>query len=61
MYTAFPCSDYYGGSAPYIIHHQSPWLARFLDGRTMRVPVFQLSTCVPVGGMLYPWRLGTMR
>jgi hypothetical protein len=56
MHTAFPCSDYYAGSAPSIHHLQSPWLAR-LSRRAVNqgshVPVLNLHL---VGGILYPWR-----
>src|SRR5258708_334918 len=56
MYTAFPCSDYYAGSAPSIHHLQSPWLARLRRravNQGSHVPVLDLHL---VGGILYPWR-----
>src|ERR1700746_3518972 len=56
MYTAFPCSDYYAGSAPSIYHLQSPWLARLRRravNQGSHVPVLDLHL---VGGILYPWR-----
>src|SRR6201993_5657700 len=56
MYTAFPCSDYYAGSAPSIRHLQSPWLARLrrrAANQGSHVPVLDLHL---VGGILYPWR-----
>ena len=56
MYTAFPCSDYYAGSAPSIHHLQSPWLARLrrrAANQGSHVPVLDLHF---VGGILYPWR-----
>jgi len=58
MYTAFPCSDYYAGSAPSIHHLQSPWLARLrcrAVNQGSHVPVLDLHL---VGGILYPWRFG---
>src|SRR5208282_1739345 len=56
MYTAFPCANYYAGSAPSIHHLPSPWLARFrcrAVDQGSHVPVLDLH---PVGGILYPWR-----
>ena len=56
MHTAFPCSDYYAGSAPSIHHLQSPWLARLRRravNQGSHVPVLDLHF---VGGILYPWR-----
>jgi hypothetical protein len=58
MHTAFPCSDYYAGSAPSIDHLQSPWLARLrrrAANQGSHVPVLDLHL---VGGILYPWRFG---
>src|SRR6202050_5554873 len=58
MHTAFPCSDYYAGSAPSIHHLQSPWLARprcRAGNQGSYVPVLDLHL---VGGILYPGRFG---
>src|ERR1700685_3327752 len=52
MYTAFPCSDYYAGSAPCGGLRWSPWLARGCPERPSKVPMFRVSTYCPVGGVL---------
>lgn len=51
---AFPRSDYYGSSALGVARLLPSRLARFRAGQTIRVPVFLLSTFMPVGGGLYP-------
>jgi len=60
MHTAFPCSNYYAGSAPSIHHLLSPWLARLrcrAVNQGSHVPVLNLHL---VGGILYPWRFGAI-
>jgi hypothetical protein len=60
MYTAFPCPDYYAGSAPSILHLLSPWLAQLrcrAVNQGSHVPVLNLHL---VGGILYPWRFGAI-
>jgi hypothetical protein len=58
LYTAFPCADYYASSALDTAPLRPSRLAQFRAGRTVRVPVFRSSTCVWLGGVLYPWRCG---
>lgn len=58
MYTAFPCSNYYAGSALVIHLPQSPWIARLrcrAVDPSSHVPALDLHL---VGGILYPWRFG---
>jgi len=55
MCTAFPCSDYYGDSAPRLRHRRAWRLADcFLASAQLKVPVFTGRTRGAVGAQLYP-------
>ena len=58
MCAALPRADYYESSALGVVRLRPSRLAQFRSGQTIRVPAFRSTTCVPLGGELYPWRCG---
>ena len=59
MYTAFPCSDYYGSSAPLRRHRPATGLPRCDAGTDEVVPTFTLEPFDGVGAQLCPCNLAT--